>query len=123
MDGDPGTGQVLEVLGVVLVAEHVRGLAALQGGADPVRAHVLLGVAEAGGELDRVQVTFQVMVGGHPAEHDARGVGEDDADRLPFQVLAQVAQHGHGVAGQRGVQVRIPHVGQRYPVGGDLPLP
>ena len=55
--------------------------------------------------------------------YDARGVGEDDADRLPLQVLAEVAQHGHGVAGQRSIKIRVPDVRQRYPVGGYLPLP
>ncbi len=123
MDRDAGAGQVLQILGVVLVAEYAGGLAAFQGGADPVGADVLLGVAEAGGELDPVQMTFQVMIGGHPAQHDARGVGEDDADRLPLQVLAQVAQYGHGVTGQRGIKIRIPDIGQCDPVGGDLPLP
>ncbi len=123
VDRHPGAGQVLEVFGVVLVPEHGGGLAAFQRGADPVGADVLLGVAEARRELDPVQVTFQVVVGGHPGEHDARGVGEDDADRLPLQVLAEVAQHGHGVAGQRSIKIRVPDVRQRYPVGGYLPLP
>ena len=123
MDRDPGAGQVLKVLGVVLVPEYAGRLAALQGGADPVGADVLLGVAEARGELDPVQVTFQVVVGGHPGEHDAGRVSEDHADRLPIEVLAQVAQHRHGVAGQRGIKIRVPDVGQCNPVGGHLPLP
>jgi hypothetical protein len=46
-DRHRGAGEVLEVLGVVLVPEHVRRLAAFQCGADPVGAHELLGVAEA----------------------------------------------------------------------------
>ena len=47
MDRHPGAGEVLQVLRVVLVAEDVRGLAALQRGADAVGADELLGVAEA----------------------------------------------------------------------------
>ena len=46
-DRHRGAGEVLQVLGVVLVPEHVRRLAALQRGADPVGADELLGVAEA----------------------------------------------------------------------------
>jgi hypothetical protein len=42
------------VLDVVLVAEHLREAAALQGAADAVGADVPLGVAEAGGEQDAV---------------------------------------------------------------------
>jgi hypothetical protein len=46
-DRHRGAGEVLEVLGVVLVPEYVRRLAALQRRADPVGADELLGVAEA----------------------------------------------------------------------------
>jgi hypothetical protein len=46
-DRHPGAGEVHNVPGVVLVPEHVRRLAALQRGADPVGAGELLGVAEA----------------------------------------------------------------------------
>ena len=46
-DRHRGASEVLQVLGVVLVPEHVRRLAALQRGADPVGADELLGVAEA----------------------------------------------------------------------------
>ena len=46
-DRHRGAGEVLKVLGLVLVAEHVRRLAALQRGADPVDSGELLGVAEA----------------------------------------------------------------------------
>jgi hypothetical protein len=46
-DRHRGAGEVLQVLGVVLVPEHVRRPAALQRGADPVGAGELLGVAEA----------------------------------------------------------------------------
>ena len=99
MDRDPGAGKVLEVLRVVLVAEYVRGLAALERRADAVGADILLGVAEAGSELHTVEVPLEIVVGGEPGEHHARCVGEDDADRLALQVLVQVPQHRQGAAG------------------------
>ena len=123
MDRHAGAGQVLQVLGVVLVAEDVGGLATLQGGADAVRPDVLLGVGEARGELDAVQVPLQVMVGRHPGQHDARRVGQDDADRLPLQVLAQVAEDRHGVADQRGIQVGVADIGESDTIRGHLELP
>ena len=46
-DRHRGAGEVLKVLGVVLVPEHVSRLTALQRGTDPVGADELLGVAEA----------------------------------------------------------------------------
>ena len=46
-DRHRGAGEILQVLGVVLVPEHVHRLAALQRGADAVGADELLGVAEA----------------------------------------------------------------------------
>ena len=123
IDRHPGAAEDLQVLRVVLVAEHVRGLAPLQGGPDPVRADLLLGVAEARGELDPVQLAFEVAVRRHPAQHHARRVGQDDAYRLAVQVLVQVPQHRHGAAGQRGVEVRVPDIGQLDAVGRDLPVP
>ena len=123
VDRHPGAGQVLQILGVVLVTEHVRRLAALQRGADPVGADELLGVAEAGRQLDPVQVPLQVVVGGQPGEHHASGVGEDDADRLALEMLAQVPQHRHGAAGQRGVEVRVANIGQVDAVRSDIRPP
>src|SRR5258708_4925154 len=61
VDRHPGAGEILQVLRIVLVAEDVRGLAALQGGADAVGADEFLGVAEPRGELDPVEVPLQVM--------------------------------------------------------------
>ena len=59
VDRHAGAGEVLEVLGVVLVAEHVRRAAHLQRGADAVGADELLGVAEAGGQQDPVEVPLE----------------------------------------------------------------
>jgi hypothetical protein len=81
-DRHPGTGQVLQVLHVVLVAEDAGRPAALQRRADAVGADVLLGVAEAGGEPDPVQAFLQALVAGVTGEDDAVGVAEDDADLL-----------------------------------------
>ena len=123
VDRHARTGQVLEVLGVVLVAEHVHRPATLQGGADPVGADVLLGVAEAGRQVDPVQVGVEVTAGVEPGQHQPGLVGEDDADRLVVQVLAQVVQHRQGAADQRRVQVGVAHIGEIDPVGGDVPAP
>ena len=118
--GTPGAGEVLEVLGVVLVAEHVHRLAALEGRADPVGADELLGIAEARNEQDAVEVARQVGVAGQPGQHEPGVVGEHDADRLPGELLVQPAQHGLGAAGQRSVQVRVAHVRHLDAVGGDV---
>ena len=122
VDRHAGAGQVLQVLGVVLVAEHVGRGAGLQRGADAVGADELLGVAEAGREQDAVEVALEFGVGRAAAEHQAGRVGEDDADRLAVELLAQPAQHPLGAAGQRGVDVRIAQVGQLDLVGGHVQL-
>src|ERR1019366_2532302 len=102
VDGDPGAGQALQVLGIVLVTEDVGGAAGFQCGADAVGADPLLGVAEAGRQLDPVQVAFQVVVCGQPGQYHASRVGQDDADRLPVKLLVQLPQHRIGRPGQRG---------------------
>jgi hypothetical protein len=94
-----------------------------RGGPDPVRADLFLGVAETRGELDTVQVTFEVVVRCQPAQHHAGRVGQDDADGLAVQMLVQVPQHRHGVTGQGRVEVRVPDVGQLDAVGRDTPVP
>ena len=91
VDRHAGAGEVLQVLGVVLVAEDVRRAADLQRGADAVGADELLGVAEAGRQLDAVQVPLELAVAGQPGQHQAGRVGEDDADRLALELLAQAA--------------------------------
>jgi len=53
-DRHRGAGEVLKMLGVVLVPEHVRRPAAFQRGTDPVGAGELLGVAEARRQLNAV---------------------------------------------------------------------
>jgi hypothetical protein len=123
VDGDAGAGQVLQVLGVVLVTEHVGRLAALQGGANAVGADLLLGVAEAGGQVDPVEVPLQVGIGGQPGQDHPGRVGQDHADRLPVQVVAQVPEHRHRAAGQRRVQVGVADIRQLDVVGGHVPLP
>ena len=105
-----GAGEVLQLLGVMLVTEHVRRLAALQRRADPVGAGELLGVAEARQQLDAVKVPLEIVIGRQPGEHHAARVGEDDADRLALKTLAQAPQHRQGAAGQRGVEVGIADV-------------
>ena len=97
MDRHPRAGEVLEVLGIVLVAEHVHRPAALQRRADPVRADELLRVAEARGELDAIEVPLKIAVAGQPDKHHACGIGEDDADRLALQVVAQVPSTGRAL--------------------------
>ena len=123
MDRHPGAGEVLQVLRVVLMAEDVCGLAALQRGADAVGADEFLGVAEARRQLDPVEMAFQVVVRGQPGQHHPGRVGQDDADRLPVHVLAQVPEHRHGAAGQRGVQVGVADIGQLDAVRGHVPVP
>ena len=122
VDRHPGAGQVLQVLGVVLVPEHVHRPAALQRGADAVGADELLGVREAGREHHLVQVALQLVAGGEPDQHQPAGVGQHDADLLPLQLVAQRAQHRLGAAGQRGVDLGIADVGQLDPVRGHLQL-
>ena len=90
-DRHPGTGELLEVLDVVLVAEHPRRAAAFERGADAVRADVLLGVAEAGGQPHLVQARLQPRVAGVAGEHDAVGVAEDDADGFVRELLRGLA--------------------------------
>ena len=122
-DRHRGAGEILQVLGVVLVPEHVRRPAALQRGADPVGADELLGVAEARRELNPVQVPLKVVVGRQPGQRHPMRIGEDDADQLALKILAQVLQHRQGGAGQWGIQVRIADVGQVNTVSRDMPLP
>ena len=123
VDRHPGAGEILQILRVVLVAEDMRGLAALQRGADAVGADEFLGVAEARRQLDPVEVALKIVIGGEPGQHHPGRVGQDDADRLPFQVLAKVPEHRHGAAGQRRVQVGITDIGQLNAVRGHIPIP
>ena len=110
------------MLGVVLVAEDVRGAAGLQCGADPVGADQFFRVAEARGELDAVQVPFEIVIGGQPGQHEPAGVGEDDADRLPVQLFVQMLQYRVGLPGQGGLRIGIAGVPQIDPVGSDVPV-
>jgi hypothetical protein len=97
--------------------------AGLQRGADAVGPDLVLGVAEAGGQLDPVEGALEVVVRGHPGQHQAVRVGQDDADRLAVQLLVQVPQHRIGRPGQVGLQVGVAQVVQLDVVGGDVPLP
>ena len=111
------------MLGVVLVTEHVRRLAALQRRADAIGANKLLGIAETGKQLNVVKVPLEIMIGCQPGKQYAACIGQHDADRLALEIVPQVPQHRQGAAGQRGVQVGIANVGQVDAVGGDVPLP
>ncbi len=106
-DRHPGTGELLEVLDVVLVAEHPRRAAAFERGADAVRADVLLGVAEAGGQPHPVQARLEPRVAGVAGEHDAVGVAEDDAHGFVPELLRGLAQHRAGGAQQGGLAVEV----------------
>ena len=110
------------MLHVVLVAEHPCRAPALQRRADAVRPHVLLGVAEAGGEPDAVEVLRQGGVGGVAAEDDAVGVAEDDAHGLGTELLGGVAQHRPGGPQQGRLAVEVALERHLEVVGGDVPL-
>jgi len=60
------------------------------------------------------------VVRGHPGQHQARGVGQDDADRLAVELLVQVPQHRIGRAGQVGLQVGVAQVITLDVVRGDV---
>src|SRR6516162_7154397 len=122
VDRHPGAAEAVQVFRVVLVPEHVGGPARLQRGADAVGADPLLGVAEAGGQLDAVQGPLQVVVPGQPSQHQPVGVGQDDADRLAAQFLVQLAQHRFRAADQPGLQVGFVQVVQVDAIGRHLPL-
>ena len=123
MDGDTGAGQVLEVFGVVLVAEYVSRTAHFQGGADAVGADELLGIAEPRREKNLVEVRFEGPVAGHPAEHEPGGVREDDAHRLALELFAECAQHRSRTAGEAGVQLDVGLEGHLDLVRRDVQLP
>src|SRR5215831_11232726 len=72
--------------------------ACFQRGADAIGADAGFGVAEAWGQHDAVQSALKVVVRGQPGEHQAVGVGEDDADRLAVKLLAQAPKHRVGGA-------------------------
>ena len=118
-----GAGEILQVLGVVLVTEYVRCLAALQRRADAVGADELLGIAEARHELNAVKVPLEIAIGRQPGQQHATRIGQHDADRLALEIVTQVPQHRQRVAGQQSVQVGIADVGRVDVVGVDVPLP
>jgi len=112
VDRNPGTRQILKVLRVVLVAEHVGRAARFQGSSDAIGPGVLLAVAEAGCEPDRVKMPLEVVVRGQASKHQPGGVGQDDAHRLAVQLLVQVAQHRARTSGERGVDIGVADIGQ-----------
>ena len=120
-DRSRGAGEVLQMLGVVLMAEHVRRLAALQRRADAVGADALLGIAEARQYLNAVEVPLKITISRQPGEQDPARIRQDDADRLALEVVTQILQYRQGVAAQRGVQIGLADVGQVEVVGGDVP--
>jgi len=98
-DRHRGAGEVLKVLGIVLVPEHARRLTALQRGADPVSADELFGVAEARRQLNAVEVPLKIVVGCQPGQRHPLRIGENDADPLALKIVAQVLQYREGGAG------------------------
>jgi hypothetical protein len=123
LDRYAGAGQVLEILGVVLMAEDMHRTAAFERGPDPVRPGELLGITEARREEHLVQMPAQLGVGGQPLEHHAGPVGEDDADRLPVEILVQLLHHRFRAAGQGKVQIGVRHIGHGDPIGRQVPSP
>ena len=123
MDRHPGAGEIFEVLRVMLMAEHVHRPATLQCRADPVGADKLLRIAETRSKLHAIEVPLKIAIAGQPDEDHARGIGQDDADRLAIQVVPQVPQHRQGVTGQRGVEIGITDVVELDMVGGHVPVP
>ena len=64
------------------------------------------------------------MVGRQPTKHHAARVGEDDADRLALETLAQQAlQHRQGAAGQRRAGAGIANVARVDVASRDIPPP
>ena len=67
---------------------------------------------------------LQIVAGRQPAEHHAARVGEDDADRLALETLAQQAlQHRQGAAGQRRAGAGIANVARVDVADRDIPPP
>jgi hypothetical protein len=67
-------------------------------------------------ELDGLEMPVKIVIGGQPGQHHAVSIGQDDADWLAFQALAELAQDRHGGAGQRGIKIRVQQVGQVDPL-------
>ena len=118
-----GAAEILQMLGVMLVTEHVRRLAAFQRRADAIGAGELLGIAEARQQLNAVKVPLEIAIGRQPVKQHAARIGQHDADRLALEIVAQVPQHRQGVAGQRGVQAGTADRRQAEAIGGDMPRP
>ena len=118
-----GAREILQMLGIMLVTEHVRRPAAFQRRADAIGAGELLGIAETRQQLNAVKVPPEVAIGRQPVKQHAARIGQHDAERLAPDIVAQVLQHRQGVAGQRGVQVGIADVKQVDVAGGDVPPP
>jgi len=119
-DGDARAGEVLQVLDVVLVAEHLGGAAALEGAADAVGADVALRVVEAGPQQHAVEVLPEARVLGAPVDHHAVRVAEDHAHRLGGELVGDVGEHRARGAGEQAVRVDVV-VGQFDVVRRDLP--
>src|SRR5216684_6622830 len=112
MDRYPGTGEILELLRIVLVAEDMGWPSDLQGGADAIGADRLLGVAESGRKLHAVEVAVEIVIRRHPAQHDPVGVGQDHANWLTLQALAKLLENRESGTRQWRVEIGIAHVGQ-----------
>jgi hypothetical protein len=120
-DGRAGAGDRVETLDEVLVPEDVRGSLLLQRGADPVGADELLGVAEARGQQDLVEVGVQRALAG-AAVHDPRlGVRQDDAHPGVGQLPLQPVQHRLASLEQPAVGVDLRPVGELHLVDRHSP--
>ena len=84
---------VHRLMRVVLVGADQRRGAVGQRQTQPVGADVAFGVGEARREVHVVEGLQQAVVAAHPAEHDAVGVGQHQADRFVGQRAVQVEEH------------------------------
>nr|WP_052745634.1 hypothetical protein [Allosalinactinospora lopnorensis] len=116
-------GEGVQVLRVVLMAEHCCWLQPLQRRTDPVGADELLGIAEARSQVHAVEIAFELAVLCAPVENHTLLVGEDGTYRRVVQLLLQAFEDRPGAPGKGCVNVRVFDVGQFDAVGGDLPGP
>ena len=116
-DRRAGTGELPEGADVVLAAPDEGRLTRLQSGADAVRARELLGIAVAPRQPHIVEHALDRRIRGDPLKYQAVGRGQDDTHRLRREIAGDSVQHRCRRMGERGVGVRVAHVGQLDAVG------